>query len=153
MNFSQRGGWWVAAQLVLFAGVIFGGRLDVAHFSIDGAGPIGLAIAGAGIAIGVIAALQLRGALTPFPEPLAGAALVQSGLYRLVRHPIYTAVIITMAGVALRQENWVSVGFAAALLPFFWYKSRHEEERLAIAYPQYLEYMRAVRHRLIPGLL
>ena len=39
--------------------------------------------------------------LTPFPEPLPGARLVESGAYRLVRHPIYGGLILGALGWGL----------------------------------------------------
>ena len=43
--------------------------------------------------VAVAAFPQLGGALTPLPEPRPDAELTTSGLYRWVRHPIYSGVL------------------------------------------------------------
>lgn len=153
MRFGERGGWWVAAQFALFAGILFIGRLGLAGYRWDQAGQVGGALLLAGLAIAGFGAWQIRDSLTPYPQPIAGAELVRSGLYRWVRHPIYSGVILAFVGVALRQEDWLSLALGVLLVPFFILKATDEERRLMAAYPQYIDYANEVRHRLIPGVL
>lgn len=46
-----------------------------------------------------------------------GHELVTSGLYRHIRHPSYTGMLITFAGYGLALNNWP--GFAIAFVPVF----------------------------------
>ncbi len=82
-----------------------------------------------------------------------GHRIVQSGLYRYIRHPSYTGMLIAFAALAVAQRNWLSlalvvVPITAAVL----YRIRVEEAALAEAFGQdYLDY-RASTRRLLPGL-
>jgi protein-S-isoprenylcysteine O-methyltransferase Ste14 len=76
--------------------------------------------------------------------------LIERGPYALVRHPIYTAMLLMYLGTAL------ALGYAGGLIGFpilflsFWIKYR-QEEALMIAHfgDQYRDYMKRVR-ALIP---
>jgi protein-S-isoprenylcysteine O-methyltransferase Ste14 len=78
--------------------------------------------------------------------------LVTSGPYRLVRHPIYSALFL--AEVCVILENFSPVNFALSLIFFalFVVKTLMEERFLAED-PAYAAYMKEVRHRWIPGIL
>jgi protein-S-isoprenylcysteine O-methyltransferase Ste14 len=74
---------------------------------------------------------------------------VTSGVYGLVRHPIYTGLILGTLGWSLWNANLLGAGLALLLFVFFDLKSRREERWLMEAYPGYAEYKRHVR-KLIP---
>jgi len=38
--------------------------------------------------------------------------LITDGYYKLVRHPVYTAVLMTFLGFGLFLNNWISLAFA-----------------------------------------
>lgn len=88
--------------------------------------------------------------LTPGTEPLPGASLVISGAYAHVRHPIYTGVVLVLAGYTLAWSNWtlaLVVGLIA--LKLFNGKARREERWLTGRFPDYEAYMRHVRRRVL----
>lgn len=79
--------------------------------------------------------------------------LIQSGLYRHLRHPAYTGALVAHLGLGLSYSNWFSltlsvVPFLAAAL----YRIHVEERALAEAFGE--EYRAYSRHtkRLIPKL-
>jgi protein-S-isoprenylcysteine O-methyltransferase Ste14 len=152
-SFVDRGGVWVAVQFVWFAAVVLVGRLDLATFAFSGRQTLGWVLIGGALVLGIAASSSLGRNLTPFPKPVADGSMVEHGPYRLVRHPIYTAVIIGMLGIAVRGGDGVSVALAAGLIPFFYAKSTFEERHLAARFPGYGAYQNRVRRRLIPGLL
>ncbi|WP_062076545.1 methyltransferase family protein [Demequina globuliformis] len=102
-------------------------------------------------AVGVVwTGRSLGGSLTPSPVP-NGVGLVARGLYRWVRHPMYTALILMCAGVAVsagRVLCWASV---FALVVFFEVKTRVEERYLVRAYEGYDAYA-ARTGKFLPGL-
>lgn len=56
--------------------------------------------------------------------------IVDTGPYRLVRHPIYTGFIVVYVGLTALCANWLAL-FALALLIFgLWLKARAEEQFL-----------------------
>ena len=95
--------------------------------------------------------LDLRENLTPYPRPLPGAQLVESGAYGLVRHPIYGGLILVALGWGLATASLLALGGALVLLVFFDLKSRREEVWLSDQFSEYPAY-RARTRRLLPWL-
>ena len=78
-------------------------------------------------------------------------ALIRSGPYRRVRHPIYTGMLLAFLGTAVAVGEWRGlVGFVLAFVSFL-LKSRMEEARMAETFPEYAEYRRHTAS-LIPGI-
>jgi len=71
-------------------------------------------------------------------------SIVQSGPYRFVRHPSYTAILIMLLGVGMALANWASlVAMLAGGLIGLLYRVRVEERALVEALGQpYADYMR-----------
>lgn len=116
---------------------------------------LGLLAAGAGIVIAMLAILthlRVNQALVNIsPEPNPQFQLVQSGLYRCIRHPIYLGVMLTAGGAAVAHGHPVGLMLALALIVFFAGKARFEEQWLAHVYPAYAEY-RARTGRFLPAI-
>ena len=93
-----------------------------------------------GIGMLVVAAVNLGRSLTPLPSPVPHGELRTGGLYRLVRHPIYTAIMAWSVGTAIRSGNAATAFAAAALIAWFMLKARWEEKQLRERYPGYGEY-------------
>lgn len=110
---------------------------------------LGVVISVAGVVIGVVASLRLGTALTPTPVPSDRGQLTTTGLYRFVRHPIYTGVLTIVAGVVVRSGSVAKAVVALLLLVFFTVKARWEEQQLAERYPGYAEYAESTP-RFIP---
>jgi protein-S-isoprenylcysteine O-methyltransferase Ste14 len=152
-SFSERGGWWVVAQVPLLALAVvlppWTARAD------GGFGQplqwLGLALAAGGIILVLAGLVALGRALTPFPHPREGAQLVTRGVYRLVRHPIYIGLLVGAFGWALAWLSVAGVAYTALLAVFFDRKARREERWMRSRFPGYADYERRVR-RFIPGI-
>jgi len=149
---GPRGEGWVVIQFLLL-GFIFlagiaggGGWTRETRFATTVLAAFLLLVGGVLALKGLI---DLRDALTPLPHPRDGAQLVESGSYRLVRHPIYGGLVIGSVGWALLAASLLALLGAAALLVFFRLKSEREEAWLAERYPGYDAY-RARTKRMIP---
>ncbi len=141
---------FVGIQAVLILLMVFGSR--DAGFATDGiAGAFGTIASIAGAVVGVWSAIYLGKGLTPSPLPNGLTDLVSAGPYRWVRHPMYSAVILFMAGVAARSGSWIVVAELIGLVVLFSVKSRWEEAQLAEAFDGYREYA-VTTPRFIPGL-
>jgi protein-S-isoprenylcysteine O-methyltransferase Ste14 len=82
----------------------------------------------------------------------SGQTVVSSGLYGLVRHPMYTANVIMMVGIPLALGSyWGLVFVIPGLLVLAW-RIRDEETLLRGELDGYREYTRKVRYRLVPGV-
>ncbi len=76
---------------------------------------------------------------------------MESGAYRLVRHPIYGGLILGATGWSLLTASPMALLGALVLAVFFDLKSRREETWLAAAFENYGTY-RARTRRLLPYL-
>jgi protein-S-isoprenylcysteine O-methyltransferase Ste14 len=148
-GFLQRGGLWVLGQSALLCAIIAGGILcrnqwHCFPLTLYGAFLL-LVSAGCGLA----GAVGLGRNLTPFPKPSAGSRLVQTGIYGLMRHPLYTAVFCGSVGWALVWQSWPALFAALALAPLLDAKARREERWLRHQFPEYAGYEQRVR-RFVP---
>jgi len=152
-SLGPRGEGWVLIQVVLLAGV---GLSGFAGPVVDDAPRFVLAVGGL-VLIGVGGFLALRGmrdlrsALTPFPQPLDDAELVETGIYKRVRHPIYGGLVTAALGYGLLLASPLAAVGALGLLAFFRLKSSREEAWLRARYPRYEAYAARTR-RMLPGL-
>ena len=100
----------------------------------------------AAVAVGAIvlglAAVNLGRSLTALPTPAARATLQTGGLYRFVRHPIYTGLLALVFGGVVTSRSVVRLALAAALLALLTRKAMWEEAMLRERYPGYDEYAR-----------
>lgn len=150
-NFVQRGGLWVVGQSALLCAVIAGvilGRHQWHSLPLTLCGAFLLLISAA---CGLAGAVSLGGNLTPFPKPSTSTRLVRTGIYRLIRHPLYTAVFCGSVGWALVWRSWPALLAALALAPLFNAKARREEWWLREQFPEYSSYERQVR-RFVPWI-
>jgi protein-S-isoprenylcysteine O-methyltransferase Ste14 len=82
----------------------------------------------------------------------AGQRLVSSGLYGLVRHPMYTGNVILMLGVPLALGSYWGLLFVIPGLIVLVLRIRDEEGLLEEELPGYSEYEQQVHYRLLPYL-
>jgi protein-S-isoprenylcysteine O-methyltransferase Ste14 len=104
-----------------------------------------------GTIIALIAAVNLGKNLTPLPRPKENAVLIQRGLYRFVRHPIYFGVIVLSLGWGLIQQSTLVWLYVLIIVIFFDIKSRKEEQWLVERFATYADYQGRVR-KLIPWI-
>lgn len=150
-SLGPRGEGWFVAQLGMFV-VIFA----AAGLGPDWGGGARLAALGAGAVLAALGGLlavwglaDLRENLTPFPRPLSGGHMIESGSYGLVRHPIYGGLVIGAAGWGLATASLAALAATLVLLAFFDLKSRREEAWLADQYDGYDAYRSRTR-RMLP---
>ncbi len=104
-----------------------------------------------GTVIALIAAINLGKNLTPLPRPKENAELIQRGIYRFVRHPIYFGVIVLSFGWGLIQQSTLVWLYVLIIAIFFDIKSRKEEQWLVERFSAYADYQGRVR-KLIPWI-
>jgi protein-S-isoprenylcysteine O-methyltransferase Ste14 len=100
-------------------------------------------------------AIKVLGAF--FTTTLAVASeqtVIETGPYRLIRHPSYTGFLITVLGFGLTLTNWLSLLVLMGCTALgFWYRIQVEEHVLQDQLGRrYQEYMRRTK-RLIPFVL
>lgn len=150
-NFVQRGGWWVVAQFALFTLILVALTRNT-----DPALPlqiVGWVLVALALAVGGAGAWVIRQRITAMPTPLAGAVLMESGPYSLVRHPIYSGVVLGFLGLSIKGGNTYALLASLLLLPFFYAKTQHEERLLIERFPEYAGYRDRVPSRILPWVL
>ncbi|MBS1169706.1 MAG: Isoprenylcysteine carboxyl methyltransferase [Burkholderiaceae bacterium] len=106
----------------------------------------------AGIALGIWTLFFNRiGNFNIRPEPRPDGHLVTSGPYRVIRHPMYTAVLLLCAAPALSGFSWYQTTCWLLLLAVLWKKSSLEEDLLRQQYPNYATYA-TTAGRFLPRL-
>jgi protein-S-isoprenylcysteine O-methyltransferase Ste14 len=135
MSEGNRGDRWVLAQVVLFL------LIAASWFVGDGVTPFGFLVAAVGLGLAAWAGITMGSSLSPFPRPPRGAALVERGPYRFLRHPIYVGGVLFFAGLSLVFSVYGLV--LTAVLAVFWIaKARLEERHLLGRFPEYTDYRR-----------
>lgn len=151
---GPNGEWYVVIQFLLFGMVAF------APASLPGQEPwdglwrsvsllIGFALVGVSGVLAFTGLLNLGSNLTAVPRPKDDAHMVAHGAYRVVRHPIYSGIILGALGLGLLRGGWLALLYGLILFLFFDIKSRREEIWLREKYVDYAEYQQQVR-KLIP---
>lgn len=135
--------------LVLILRAFRGGGAEV-HSLVLGA--IAAALVTAGLALAVWARAHL-GRNWGMPMSQAAAPeLITTGPYRLIRHPIYSGLLLAMFGTAL-ANNLIALVVAALMGGYFCYAATVEERDLTATFPTtYPAYKRATK-MLIPFVL
>ncbi|MFM7013597.1 MAG: methyltransferase family protein [Actinomycetota bacterium] len=105
---------------------------------------LGLIVLGFGL-------VGLGSALTAHPIPNKKAKLVTTGIYRYIRHPIYTGLMIAGISLTLNGGLFPHGLFLVALIGLLNYKARFEEGLLQLRFPSYSAYA-AKTGRFLPRL-
>jgi protein-S-isoprenylcysteine O-methyltransferase Ste14 len=80
----------------------------------------------------------------------AGQKVVDTGLYGVVRHPMYTATILIFLSMPLVLASPLSFALMLIYIPLIIKRIKHEERLLERELEGYGDYMQRVRYRLIP---
>lgn len=153
-SLGPRGEGWVAIQVALLGSIAAAGWWLGPAWD-DGLRVVSMVV-GAGVLVagGALAILGLRDlgdALTPLPHPRASAELVETGVYHLVRHPIYGGLVLAAVGWSLLTASAVALVLSGVLWAFFVLKSAREEAWLMARFPGYAAYRTRTR-RFIPWI-
>lgn len=79
-----------------------------------------------------------------------GQKLVDTGLYAVVRHPMYLAMIVLYLSASLVLGSYWALLPMAVFLSTLVIRIRNEEKVLLSGLPGYADYVKRVRYRLIP---
>jgi len=105
-----------------------------------------------GLGLGIWAILAIRiGNFNIVPDPLPRSQLVTSGPYRLIRHPMYLALLLTTLPLVIYDFDLFRIVIWLVLLITLLVKLNYEEYLLFTKLVGYDQYMRKSA-RLIPFL-
>ncbi len=94
----------------------------------------------AALVMGLAGAYGIRKFITPFPKPVEHNELVTTGLYALVRHPLYGSILSAGTGWALYNCSIPHMLMMIGAMAFFSFKAGYEETLLQERHPEYSEY-------------
>jgi protein-S-isoprenylcysteine O-methyltransferase Ste14 len=146
---GERGEWYAAFQLALILLVVFGPSTLAGYpkwpvftrcFRISGA-----SLMVCGVVLGAAALRRLRPSITASGALKPEGALVTSGPYRFVRHPVYIAQMLLTFGWSLALGGWLTSLYAIGLIVVLNFKSLKEERRLLQRFPEYRDYQSRTR--------
>ena len=129
---------FVIIQVILLIGLVFisnniGPKL--LHFRLTGTIFVFLGLIGI-----IVSAVTIRSSLTVMPLPKDNGQLGTTGLYKFVRHPMYTCVLLLSLGIAVASGSLIKYGLVIGLYVLFYNKSRYEEKFLRQKYADYKDY-------------
>jgi protein-S-isoprenylcysteine O-methyltransferase Ste14 len=143
---------WQMVFTILGAFLIFNKSVEIAWLDARLLPPtIAVALAGLiltclGVAFGIWARLTLGSNWSSSVTLKEGHTLICRGPYRLVRHPIYTGLLIALTGSAMQYGHLRHFVGVLAFGFGFWLKSQTEEQFMVQRFgDQYLSYRQHVR--------
>jgi protein-S-isoprenylcysteine O-methyltransferase Ste14 len=113
---------------------------------------LGTALVAAGLALAVWARLHLGRNWSGRVAVKEDHALIRTGPYAIVRHPIYSGLLLALLGTALAIGEWRGLLAVAIALIGFLRRIAVEERRMGQIFPEYEAYRR-VTPALLPRLL
>lgn len=99
----------------------------------------------------LISVFRLGRSLSPLPIPKNGSELITDGIYGLVRHPIYTSILMAMFALFLVHGSLTKLVILLLSSLFFNVKAKFEEKELLNKFSTYQNYM-CNTGRFIPKL-
>ena len=152
MNNRLKGNLLVLGQFVLIALLIFvpssGLNTGVFSYFLSAVAIFSLL---AGFVILGVSAIALGKSLTAHPIPGKNAQLVTDGLYKFVKHPIYSGLILVAFGLMITGGFFPHALFFIALVLLLNYKASFEEALLTKTYAGYADYSKKTG-RFLPRL-
>ncbi len=136
------------AVLILFRG-LRGSSLETHSVVL---GVVGAVLFAAGLALAIWARMILgRNWGMPMTQKLE-PELVTAGPYRVIRHPIYSGILLAMLGTSL-ATSLIGLGLTVVVGAVFTYSATVEERNLTATFPNSYPDYRAHTKMLIPYLL
>jgi protein-S-isoprenylcysteine O-methyltransferase Ste14 len=93
-----------------------------------------------GLVFAAAAFVSLRRAVKLSPYPRPDARLVENGIYRYLRHPMYSSAVVCSIGLVLVVPRFTVLAAAVGVTVFYLVKARYEESVLLAHYPGYAHY-------------
>jgi protein-S-isoprenylcysteine O-methyltransferase Ste14 len=129
----------VAVQFLLFTLYLWN-PLEITIYQGNYLNAIALVFVIIGVIIMLLAVYTLRKSISPFPSPRKNAVLIQSGIFKFIRHPIYTSILLTTLGWAFYSNSLFRIFIFASLMILFEIKSNFEESLLIKRFTTYTHY-------------
>ena len=150
--------WRIIALVALFLMFVLFGAFpryfyQYLYFPTDAIRGAGVAVCAFGVGFAIWARRTLGTNWSGNPTIKEGHELIEAGPYRLVRHPIYTGILIGVLGTGIGSARVFNLYVFGVSAVGFWIKLKVEETLMRRQFPQaYPEYMKRTK-ALIPFIL
>lgn len=105
----------------------------------------GTVLVALGSAMNIIGRLSLKGNWADHVRIYKDQTLVETGIYGIVRHPLYSSLMVMLYGGSLAYLNWVSAVLTTfVFIPFMYYRAKQEEGFLLQEFERYEDYRKRV---------
>lgn len=84
--------------------------------------------------------IQLNRHLTMLPTPTEKSNLITTGVFKYIRHPIYSGIFLLALGYAVYLVDFNKLLFSLIILLFFDIKTGYEENQLTRKFSDYTNY-------------
>lgn len=142
---------WVIGQSVLMLAVVILGVTQRGAWHSEAGFAFGAVCFALGAVTGIWGVRSLGRSRTPNPTPKSDAELVQHGIYRHLRHPLYSSLMLASLGWSLLWASIAAAVMTVVLCVFFDAKARLEERLMQTRFPEYAAY-RQRTWRFLPGV-
>jgi protein-S-isoprenylcysteine O-methyltransferase Ste14 len=112
---------------------------------------VGDVLVGAGLLIAMISTIQ-NGYAAANVKVESEQTVVSTGVYSVVRHPMYFGNVVMMIGVPLSLGSYWALLFVIPGLAVLATRILDEEKLLSLELTGYREYAQRVHYRLVPGV-
>jgi len=102
------------------------------------------------LAIWAIVVMQIDN-LRIMPAPGSSARLVKKGPYKLIRHPMYSSLILLSVPIVITDFSYLRLSSCLMLLLLLLIKLHYEERLLCSRFPEYEAYTKTT-WKLVPGI-
>ncbi len=135
----------VVASFVLVLGLSYLGRWFGTY---EGRGVLRLAggvLAVGGLGVYIAAHAYLRRNWSIAAAIVEGQHLVVSGVYRYIRHPMYSGMMLIVTGSGLLVSNYAILASIVPVAAAYYVRARREEVMLMAEFPEYRDYAARTR--------
>ena len=144
-----------------FLGILFVGQVVFCFISYNGAGwdfllYIGWAVFAFSMVLGWLSriAFEAKGKSPEGESFIHTSVVVESGIYAIVRHPMYLSGTLFFVSLVLISQHWLSLIFSIPVIVYFyvstWSEERSSIEKFGDAYMAYMQ--RVPRMNLLLGI-
>ena len=100
-------------------------------------------------------AFKEKGGIAEGESCLNTKKIVNNGIFRIIRNPMYFSTMMFIAGLVFISQHWLSIVFAIPIIAYFYYYMLIEEKLNIKKFgDEYLDYMKRVpRVNVIVGLI
>lgn len=153
MNFFNKPGWNVVViQFIMIGLILFTGIYE--HNVKQLSWNINYIYIGCGTCVAALIGLvftifNFGQKITPFPSPTREQKFVSTGIYSIIRHPMYLFITLALMGYTIILRSRTGLIMCIFLLFFFDRKMKMEEKYMRDKFPGYSGYQERTK-RMIP---